>query len=89
KEGSGNLSSFIKKVKDTKPGTKVRVTVKRGKKEKDIDVEIGERKDDERTYRFKEIIPPLEFFNEKEELRNLKEEVEKLKEELKKQKENN
>ena len=89
KEGSGNLSSFIKKVKDTKPGTKVRVTVKRGKKEKDIDVEIGERKDEERTYRFKEIIPPLEFFNEKEELRNLKEEVEKLKEELKKQKENN
>jgi serine protease Do len=83
-----DLHSFIKTVIETKPGTKVPITVKRGDKEKKIDVKIGSKPDDETIYRFKEIIPSLKFFYEKEELEKMKEELEKLKEEIEEKEKN-
>ncbi|MCK4585640.1 PDZ domain-containing protein, partial [candidate division WOR-3 bacterium] len=83
-----DIQSFIKTVKETKPGRKVQIAVKRGKKKVNIDVIIDERPEENKLYKFKEIIPPLKFFYEKDELKQLKEEIEKLKKELEKQKKN-
>lgn len=83
-----DIQSFIKTVKETKPGRKVQITVKRGKKKVNIDVIIDKRPEENKLYKFKEIIPPLRFFYEKDELKQLKEEIEKLKKELEKQKKN-
>ncbi|TES94460.1 MAG: serine protease [Candidatus Cloacimonadota bacterium] len=87
KKNIENFRDFVKIVKETKPGATAQITVKRGKKKKKIDVEIGKRPDEEKLYRFREILPPFKLFYEKDELRILREELEKLREELEKKKE--
>jgi len=78
------LGEFVKVVKKTKPGSTVRILVKRGKKNKKFDVKIEPRPGDDKLYRLREILPDLKFFYEKDELKELREEIEKLKEELEK-----
>jgi serine protease Do len=79
-----DLLDFVRMVKETKPGTKVSIGIERDKKNIDIEVNIAKRPNEEKLFRFKEIISPFKMFFEKTELERLKKEIEKLKEELKK-----
>ena len=78
-----DLRDFIRMVKETKPGTKVSIGIERDKKNIDIEVNIDKRPNEEKLFRFKEIISPFKMLFEKTELERLKKEIEKLKEELK------
>ena len=67
-----DLLDFIRMVKETKPGTKVSIGIERDKKNIDIEVNIGKRPNEEKLFRFKEIISPFKMFFEKTELERLK-----------------
>ena len=86
KKEAGDLNNFIETVKATKPGTKVQIKVKRGKRTLSLKVIIGKRPQDEKLYRMKEILPSINIFPDKQEIEKLKQEIEKLKEELEKAK---
>ena len=80
---AGFLREFVQKVKETKPGSKVKMVVEHDKKKKIIDLEVGSRPDDSKLYRLREIMPDFKFELDKEALKKMKEDLEKLKEELK------
>jgi serine protease Do len=76
------LQSFVKRVKATKPGSKVKMVVERDKKKETVELEVKPRPDDSKLFRLREIMPDLKFDLDKEELKKLKEDLQKMKEEL-------
>jgi serine protease Do len=82
-KGVEELQEFVKTVKETNPGSKVKMVLERDGKKIAVDVQVASRPDDSKLFRLREIMPDLRFELDEKTLDDLKEDLEKMKQDLK------